>query len=40
VPDSQIVGIAATLGVQLATRNTRDFSKLGLHLINPWRPQP
>jgi toxin FitB len=40
VADSQIAGIAATLGAQLATRNTRDFSKLGLHLINPWHPLP
>ena len=36
VPDSQIAGIAQSLNVPLATRNSRDFADLGLHLINPW----
>ncbi len=37
VPDSQIAGIAKSLNVPLATRNTRDFSGLGLDLIDPWK---
>lgn len=34
--DSQIAGIAAANSATLVTRNLRDFSGLGLSLINPW----
>jgi predicted nucleic acid-binding protein len=34
--DLQIAGIAAAYGLDLATRNTRDFQGVGLRLIDPW----
>lgn len=34
--DLQIAGIAASYGLQLATRNVGDFAGLGIELINPW----
>jgi predicted nucleic acid-binding protein len=34
--DLQIAGIAAAYGLDLATRNARDFGGLGLTLIDPW----
>lgn len=34
--DMFIAGIAGANGIVLATRNTRDFSGLGLQLVNPW----
>jgi predicted nucleic acid-binding protein len=34
--DLQTAGIAMAYDLELATRNTRDFSGLGLELINPW----
>lgn len=34
--DAQIGAICAVHGATLATRNTRDFAKLDLNLINPW----
>jgi toxin FitB len=34
--DAQIGAICTAHGATLATRNGRDFSKLGLNLINPW----
>ncbi len=34
--DAQIGAVCAVHGAQLATRNTRDFTGLGLNLINPW----
>ena len=34
--DAQIGAICAVHGATLATRNTRDFTGLGLNLINPW----
>jgi predicted nucleic acid-binding protein len=34
--DAQIGAICALHGATLATRNVRDFAKLGLKLINPW----
>ena len=34
--DMFIAGIAGANSMELATRNTRDFSGLGLHLVNPW----
>lgn len=37
VEDAQIVSIALVYGLDLATRNAKDFSDItGLHLINPW----
>ena len=36
VPDSQIAGIAAARGATIATRNIKDFTGLGISLINPW----
>lgn len=34
--DAQIAAICSVHGATLVTRNTRDFAKLGLNLINPW----
>ena len=34
--DAQIGAICAVHGAALATRNQRDFAKLGLTLVNPW----
>ena len=34
--DAQIGAICAVHGASLATRNRRDFAKLGLTLVNPW----
>ncbi len=37
VEDAQIAAIARTAGLELATRNTKDFSGItGLKLVNPW----
>lgn len=35
--DAQIAAICRSRGAALATRNTVDFSRLGLALIDPWR---
>jgi toxin FitB len=35
--DSLIAATAAARSAQLATRNTRDFERLGIPLIDPWR---
>ena len=34
--DAQIAAIALRWGGQLATRNTSDFTGLGLEVVNPW----
>ena len=34
--DAQIAAICKARFASLATRNTSDFSRLGLHLIDPW----
>jgi predicted nucleic acid-binding protein len=34
--DLQTAGIAVAHGLQLATRNIRDFDGLGLDLVDPW----
>jgi toxin FitB len=34
--DLQIAGIASAYGLDLATRNVRDFQGLGLIMIDPW----
>jgi toxin FitB len=36
IRDVQIAGIAKARRAQLATRNTRHFSDLGIELIDPW----
>lgn len=37
VEDAQIAAIARTAGLELATRNTKDFSGItGLKLVSPW----
>ena len=37
VEDAQIAAIARTAGLELATRNTKDFSNItGLQLVDPW----
>lgn len=36
--DGMIASICMASGASLATRNTRDFSEIGLHLIDPWGP--
>lgn len=39
IEDAQIAAIALANGVQLATRNTRDFENIpALVVINPWQP--
>ncbi|MDR4306857.1 type II toxin-antitoxin system VapC family toxin [Chelatococcus sambhunathii] len=39
--DFQILAIAASRGFAVATRNTRDFSDVGVELVNPWdHPAP
>ncbi len=37
IRDLQIAGIALACKATLATRNTRHFQGLGIHLINPWK---
>ena len=38
VEDAQIAAIALASGLQLATRNVKDFTDIpGLNLLNPWR---
>lgn len=34
--DLMIAGIVRSLGLTLATRNTRDFQDCGIALVNPW----
>jgi predicted nucleic acid-binding protein len=36
VADAQIAAICRTVDATLATRNTNDFEKTGIELINPW----
>jgi len=35
--DMMIAGIASTHGAAIATRNDKDFTDIGLEIINPWR---
>ncbi|NOX99429.1 MAG: type II toxin-antitoxin system VapC family toxin [Verrucomicrobia bacterium] len=37
--DSLIAATAHVYELTLATRNTADFSDLGIKLVNPWKPQ-
>lgn len=34
--DSQIAAIAISRGATIATRNTKDFARAGVELIDPW----
>ncbi len=34
--DAQIAAIARSVGAALATRNTTDFERCGIKIINPW----
>jgi predicted nucleic acid-binding protein len=34
--DAQIASIVSSRGAALATRNTADFERCGIHLVNPW----
>jgi predicted nucleic acid-binding protein len=36
VPDGQIAATALEHGLTLVTRNVKDFTQLGLTLIDPW----
>lgn len=38
--DAMIASIAASKGLTIATRNTKDFSEMGVPLINPFDHQP
>ncbi len=38
--DAQIAAICRSRGAVLATRNTDDFSRLGLDLVDPWLEVP
>ena len=40
VEDGMIAAICRSRGVNLATRNVRDFQDLGIDLINPWTDSP
>ncbi len=36
LPDAMLAGTAASRGLALVTRNTRDFRNTGIAVINPW----
>jgi len=36
--DAQIAAICRARGAALATRNTKDFQKTGIDVIDPWQP--
>ena len=38
VADGQIAAIANAHGATVATRNVRDFQRLGVAIVNPWSP--
>lgn len=38
--DAQIAATAKAAGLQLATRNTRDFEGCGVPVVNPWEHSP
>jgi predicted nucleic acid-binding protein len=40
VPDGQIAAIARVNGLELATRNSRDFADCGIDLIDPFLTHP
>ncbi|MGE5169998.1 MAG: PIN domain-containing protein, partial [Rudaea sp.] len=35
--DAQIAAIAHSAGATVATRNTRDFDRCGIVVVNPWK---
>ena len=38
IPDSLIAATALVHGLTVATRNTGDFGRLGVPVLNPWLP--
>jgi hypothetical protein len=36
--DAQIAAIARFLGASIATRNTADFDRCGVTIVDPWKP--
>lgn len=40
LPDAMLAGTAASRGLALVTRNTRDFRNTGVAVINPWDDAP
>lgn len=40
VPDAMLAGTAASRGLAIVTRNTRDFRNTGVAVINPWGDVP
>jgi len=38
--DALIAGVAASKGLTIVTRNTDDFARFGVPLLNPWITQP
>lgn len=40
LPDAMIAGTAASRGLAIVTRNTRDFRNTGVVVINPWDERP
>ncbi len=37
--DAQIAAIAHATGAVILTRNTRDFDRCGVRVVNPWKPR-
>ena len=40
VPDAMLAGTAASRGLAIVTRNTRDFRNTGVAVVNPWGDVP
>lgn len=38
--DAQIAAIAYSTGATVLTRNTRDFDRCGVKVVNPWKSKP
>jgi toxin FitB len=39
-PDALIAAVAIVNGLTVATRNTQDFAKAGVAVVNPWKVAP